>query len=220
MTTQIFARLALTAATTLVATAVLTAQPQAAHAAIFTVGGTQYDITTVTGTFDNLSSTLTNPATAPWWGNSGLAKSFAEAVFAGLGTPNNDSLQQLLYGYSVQPRRTGPVFVYEEVHETFLAAQSRDLLLKGWGYMEGKGLVERPCCTVADEIYKGVYAVTLSGFISYERWAGVSGGSGSSYRSYTYATATPVPTPALLPGLVGIGIAAYRKRRLASSTPV
>jgi probable HAF family extracellular repeat protein len=31
------------------------------------------------------------------------------------------------------------------------------------------------------------------------------------------ATPTPVPTPALLPGLVGMGLTAYRKRKLASA---
>jgi len=50
-----------------------------------------------------------------------------------------------------------------------------------------------------------------------------SGGflSSVNFDNATFATpkaATPIPTPALLPGLVGMGIAAYRKRKLASST--
>jgi hypothetical protein len=47
MTSQIFARLALAAATTLAATAVVTALPEAAHALTVTrtINGTSYDIT-------------------------------------------------------------------------------------------------------------------------------------------------------------------------------
>jgi hypothetical protein len=166
MTTQIFARLALTAATTLAATAVLTAQPQSAHAANFTVGGTQYDITTVTGTFDDLSSTLTNPATAPWWGNRDLAFNFASEVGLGLGINN--------YGFG------GPIFAWKgnRAVSGFLAAAD--------------GVLSDVVCNTCE---KYVYATAT-------------------------AKATPVPTPALLPGFLGMGIAAYRKRKLASSTIV
>jgi hypothetical protein len=148
-----------------VATAVLTAQPQAAQAAIFTVGGTQYDITTVTGTFNDLSSTLTNPATAPWWGNANLARSFAFKVELRLGIKT--------YGFG------GPIFAWKEDRAVF-------------GSFAASG----------GEVLVDVFCNTCEQYV------------------YATATATPVPTPALLPGLVGMGIAAYRKRKLASSTIV
>lgn len=65
-----------------------------AEAALFTVGGTQYEITTVTGSFDSLESTLMNQV---WWNNQTLAVDFASVVEDDLGlpgttlaTPDND----------------------------------------------------------------------------------------------------------------------------------
>ncbi|ACK70502.1 hypothetical protein PCC7424_2075 [Gloeothece citriformis PCC 7424] len=58
---------------------------QEADAAIFTVNGTQYDITTVTGSFNQLQSQLESQV---WWGNTTLAMDFASTVGSSLGKPN------------------------------------------------------------------------------------------------------------------------------------
>jgi len=56
-----------------------------AQAAIFTVNGTNYDITTKTGTYSSLSSQL---ALNPWWGNASLASTFSNKVGNFFGQPN------------------------------------------------------------------------------------------------------------------------------------
>ncbi|MFM9104628.1 MAG: hypothetical protein ACKOPS_26300 [Cyanobium sp.] len=63
-----------------------------AKAAIFTVGGQQYDVTTFVGSYTSDTSKFNTPSSGgviPWWGNSGLAEDFAVAVFADFGTPNS-----------------------------------------------------------------------------------------------------------------------------------
>jgi hypothetical protein len=50
-----------------------------------TVNGTQYDITTVTGTFTDNMAQLES---TPWWGNESLAQEIAGAVMDDIGTPN------------------------------------------------------------------------------------------------------------------------------------
>ena len=67
------------------------------------VGGTTYDITTLTGTFSDNSATLEG---TPWFGNSALAESLAAAVGASFGTPQNT----LEFGQNY-----GPLFAYELV---------------------------------------------------------------------------------------------------------
>eukprot|EP01013_Petalomonas_cantuscygni_P045285 TRINITY_DN9876_c0_g1_i1.p1 TRINITY_DN9876_c0_g1~~TRINITY_DN9876_c0_g1_i1.p1 ORF type:complete len:158 (-),score=2.03 TRINITY_DN9876_c0_g1_i1:63-536(-) len=54
-------------------------------AATFTVAGTDYDISTITGTFDDNESLLVGQ---PWWGDSAQALTFADAVGGGLGDSN------------------------------------------------------------------------------------------------------------------------------------
>jgi hypothetical protein len=74
-----------------------------AQAFVVTVGGTQYDVTTFMGTYnDNISkfATPNNGGVMPWWegGGSGiLAQEFATQVGLGLGLPNSG---------------TGPAFGY------------------------------------------------------------------------------------------------------------
>ena len=53
-----------------------------ARAFVVNVGGSNYDVTTVSGTFDDLQATL---STQPWFGNSSQAYAFANAVSDGLG---------------------------------------------------------------------------------------------------------------------------------------
>src|SRR5579862_2729825 len=62
--------------------------------AIVTVGGTTYDITTLSGTFSGNSATLEG---TPWWGNATLAESLSNAVGTALGTqlPPNETLGPL-----------------------------------------------------------------------------------------------------------------------------
>ncbi|MEA5578944.1 hypothetical protein [Anabaena sp. UHCC 0451] len=56
-----------------------------AQALVFNIGGTNYDVTTVTGSSLSLSPLLTSQV---WWGNSSLASSFAGTVGSALGSPN------------------------------------------------------------------------------------------------------------------------------------
>jgi hypothetical protein len=168
MTTQIFTRIALTAAATLTATGVITAQPLAAHAGTFTVGGSQYDITTVTGTFLTFESLLSNTAKAPWWGRRDLAEEFASVVGDDLGFPN-DAFFGPYFAFGEDDLFGGSVFSMVHVNAP------NNLQFTGHGQN-----AER------------TWAVVVS--------------------------ATPVPSPALLPGLCGFGIAVYRKRKLASFT--
>ena len=62
------------------------------------VAGTEYDISTVTGTFSDNMSLLES---SPWWGNPCLAQAIATAVGTDLGTPN-----EFNYGNG------GPLFAY------------------------------------------------------------------------------------------------------------
>lgn len=68
---------------------------------IVTVGGTTYDITTLTGTFDANEATLEG---TPWYGNGPLAQSIAAAVGTAFGTPQNN----LEFGQNY-----GPFFGYQ-----------------------------------------------------------------------------------------------------------
>jgi PEP-CTERM motif-containing protein len=66
----------------------LLAGPVAAHAVVVTITGQgvadgQWEVTTVTGSFDNLASTL---EAQPWYGFDSPAYAFASAVGGGLGT--------------------------------------------------------------------------------------------------------------------------------------
>ena len=73
------------------ALAAISLSPGSAQAYVVTVGGVQYDVTTFTGTYNNNISkfaTAANGGVMPWWGNSTLAKSFAQEVFGSLATPN------------------------------------------------------------------------------------------------------------------------------------
>lgn len=67
-----------------------------AHAAIFNVNGTDYDITTITTSYANNSDLLQSQ---PWWGNGTTASLFANTVSENLGLPNNGGV-------------TGPYFAY------------------------------------------------------------------------------------------------------------
>ena len=66
-------------------TVALLAGPLAANAVVVTVNGARWDVSTLTGSYNDLSSTLN---TQVWWGNTALAASFAETVGGNLGTPN------------------------------------------------------------------------------------------------------------------------------------
>jgi hypothetical protein len=61
-----------------------------------TVDGAQYDITTVTATFDEDMALLESQ---PWWGNATLAEDIANAVADDIGTPNDDGTSGPLFAY-------------------------------------------------------------------------------------------------------------------------
>ena len=58
------------------------------------VGGTLYDIQYTTDTFSNLAAGIESNATE-WWGNEGVAKSFADATYA---VDNNLTSLRFAYG--------------------------------------------------------------------------------------------------------------------------
>ena len=58
----------------------------AARAVIVTVNSVQYDVSTVTGNYASLASTLQSQV---WWGNESVADSFAAAVGGHFGFPNS-----------------------------------------------------------------------------------------------------------------------------------
>ena len=62
------------------------------------------------------------------------------------------------------------------------------------------------------DLLPGDYTLELTSGV---RWQPSAPGSVLTVSSQYGAEVAPIPTPALLPGLVGIGIAAYRKRKLA-----
>jgi hypothetical protein len=77
-------KLALGAAAALAA---ISLSPGSAQAYLVTVGGTQYDVTTFTGSYNNNDSKF-NSTTMPWFGSSTLANQFAAEIGAGMGYLN------------------------------------------------------------------------------------------------------------------------------------
>jgi hypothetical protein len=71
------------AGATLASSVVFDIQP--AQAVIFSYGGTDYDITTATGSFNSLESQITS---TPWWNNPTLAYGLAIEIGSDLGVPN------------------------------------------------------------------------------------------------------------------------------------
>jgi hypothetical protein len=67
------------------AAGILVSSVSPAQALVFNVGGTDYDVTTATGTYNSL---ITQLQSEPWWGNSALAVQFASTVNNQLGLPN------------------------------------------------------------------------------------------------------------------------------------
>ncbi len=63
-----------------------------------TVNGTQYDITTITGTFTDNMAQLES---TPWWGDATLAQAIATAVADDIGTPNDGGIGGPLFAYSL-----------------------------------------------------------------------------------------------------------------------
>lgn len=57
-----------------------------ASAVIVNVGGTDYDVSTFEGSYDNNVSRFTTTE-MPWWGNQSLAQTFATEVGTQLGLP-------------------------------------------------------------------------------------------------------------------------------------
>ncbi|MBD2667306.1 hypothetical protein [Richelia sinica] len=99
-----------------------------AKAAIFTVNGTDYDLTTKTGSFNSLSSELTQQ---PWWGNFSLAIDFAAVVAGTLGLPNDTSLGGAgpLFAYRYSPENSSPpkIRVYLYLQDYGLALATTDV---------------------------------------------------------------------------------------------
>lgn len=84
-----------------------TVVPQA-QAVPITVGGTDYEVTTIFDTFDNQSALLQSQV---WWGDTVAAQLFAEAVFDDLGRSNGIF---------------GPLFAYEQIRTGLTSAYTID----------------------------------------------------------------------------------------------
>jgi len=193
--------LAMTAATALTATTVVTAHPQVAQAACLSASSCQvtitdggsangtYDITTISSPILSVSSIL---ADEPWFGSSSLATEFANQVGVGLGFPNVRPLGNE-NGEIVGTISFGPLFTY---------SLGNPLVT-----MEPNSVAEFP-----PDFGGGVQPV---GIIPAE------GGSNFVFASATRVESVPEPreTAGLLgSGLLGLGFATIRrKRRLISS---
>ena len=95
-------RLALSTAAALAA---ISLSPGSAQAYVVTVGGTQYDVTTFTGSYDDDPSQFATPANngvMPWWGDSSAATAFATALGGSLGYPNNNNSSSPYFAWSLQ----------------------------------------------------------------------------------------------------------------------
>jgi hypothetical protein len=101
-------------------TLALIASLMSAHAfaadVIVSVNGSNYDVSTVTVKFKDLSVTL---KATPWWGDSSLAKSFSDAVQASLGTPNPGNLGPY-FAFNLGP----PAFVFVDAFNGSVTLQS------------------------------------------------------------------------------------------------
>lgn len=99
---------------------------------IVTVGGTQYDVTTVTGTFASLASQLES---TPWWNDATNATSFANAVGSQLGFPNavfgDVSNSGPWFAYGIQSNHVNTLFEHSFNGSTNLAPVTNSLSLSG-----------------------------------------------------------------------------------------
>ena len=99
-----------------------------ANAIPVTVNSVEYDITTITTTFDSDSTLLMSQ---PWWLNAELASQLAEAVGYDLGTPN--VYDPLAFGpyfaYTLQ-RQLPPIVVYSKA---FPYTSANDVVATGSG---------------------------------------------------------------------------------------
>ena len=84
-----------------------------------TVDGVAYEVGFLTGSFDENRSDLTNTTTAPWYGNAGLALTFAEAYKSQVGTAPliTNSLETLNFIYGEEfPNIRG--YYYNDLNRT------------------------------------------------------------------------------------------------------
>lgn len=81
--------------------AALSLSPGSAQAYVVTVSSVQYDVTTITGSYNANSALLSSQ---PWFGDSNLAQTFSGLVGSGLGTPNT--------GIQGLPASEAPYFAY------------------------------------------------------------------------------------------------------------
>lgn len=133
-----------------------------AEAAIFTVGGQQYDVTTIEGTYNDNAALLNSQV---WWGDSALALQFAEAVEDALGTTNPPG----------SGTGEGPYFAFL-AQAPFVAVANWDLTPPPPG---SEFDLDSP---LVDE-------------------------------TAVFGVAQAVPTPALLPAILGMGAGIVRKRK-------
>jgi hypothetical protein len=82
--------------------------------AIVDVGNTEYDISTVTGSYSDVSASL---MANPWWGQSVLAHSLSSSLADELGTPN-----------SIGNENFAPLFIYSD-HGQFYHGWAWELLI-------------------------------------------------------------------------------------------
>lgn len=146
-----------------------TAMPEVSQAATFTVNGTVYDVTTVSGSYNSLQSQLQK---TPWWGNLGLASQFANTILGNLGFPN----QSGIFAES-------PYFAYRF----------------------------SPNPSLLPEVYSYGYSPSINGTVAIG--IGVYAADTNTYALATVIPTQTIPTPALLPGLVGMGIATLRSKQ-------
>jgi hypothetical protein len=75
----------------------LLGNPNSASAVTIELGGTNYEITTISGTFDDNQSSL---EMQPWWGSQTVAEEAAGLVGTELGTPNFGNTAGAFFAYA------------------------------------------------------------------------------------------------------------------------
>ena len=172
---------ALTLTATAATSVAIAAAP--AQALVISTSIGQYDVTTVTGSWNTLQNQL---RTQPWFtgdlnpatpdNDSALAVEFAGLINDDLGLPNLASF--------------APFFAFGTNTPITGSSTPNDV---GYG------------------VYSQFFPLGTAGLI----------GSSLLDTPFTWAVATPVtaiPTPALLPGLIGMGVAVLRKRKGEAAT--
>jgi hypothetical protein len=162
-----------------------------AMAVVINLNGQDYTISTTTGTWNDLSATLTQNV---WWGNTSLAQTAANAVNTQLGTPNT------VFSGSTA---SGPYFAWRELFDINNVLSNADT----WAYVPALGQSVQNQAVINTSFTWAVATLVE------ENGGGDNGGGGDP-------TAVPfdIPGGATIPtmgGLFALGLMRQAKKKIA-----